>query len=324
MLLTEDAITQHYAISLQNLADIADAYYLQGRLEDAFHLWQTSEPLLAEREVQPAEQLKYLLRYGAFLIQQYFLCNREEELMLSVVQRARQVAEALQDRSGIATALDLTGQTLYYHNLLTGGRDFTAARDYFRQASAMCEQIGDLSALAHSLFYTGLTYIFQGQEETARDYFQRTLVLAEQHGNTWAASEANRHLADVSMSKDKDYERALRYALRSLELREEMGSKRALPAAQLLVSDVYVELGDFEQALTYCQQAEQLAQEMHLQIYIMSALMTRGEVAFRQDQLVEARTHFEKAAALARELNNAFGITEADEKLALLAGEQAG
>lgn len=322
MFLTEDTIAQHYKISLQSLADIADAYYFQGRLDDAFRLWQTSEPLLTEREVQPDEQMKYLLRYGAFLIHYYFLSNREEKRMLSVVQQARQAAEELQDTSGIATALDLTGQTLYFHNLLTGGSDFTEARDCFQQASVLREQIGDLSAMANSLFYTGMTYIFQDQEETAREYYQRTLALAEQHGNTWAASEANRHLADVSMRKDNDYEQALGYALRSLALCEEMGFKRAIPSAQLLVSDVYVERGDFEQALAYCQLAEQLSQKMDLQIYIMGALMTRGEIASRQGQLVKARIHFEKAAALARELNIAFGIKEAEEKLAMLAREQ--
>lgn len=164
MFLTEDIIAQRYEVSLQSLADIADAYYFQGRLDDAFRLWQTSEPLLREREVQPAEQMRYVLRYGAFLIHYYFLNNREEERMRSVVQQARQTAEAVQDAPGIATALDLTGQTLYYHNVLTGGSDFTEARHYFQQASALREQIGDQSALANSLFYTGMTYIFQGRK----------------------------------------------------------------------------------------------------------------------------------------------------------------
>ncbi|HET8842745.1 MAG TPA: tetratricopeptide repeat protein [Ktedonobacteraceae bacterium] len=324
MFLTEDAIAQRYEFSLHSLADIADAYYFQGRLDDAFRLWQTSEPLLTEREVQAVEQMRYLLRYGDFLIHYYFLSNREEKRMFSVVQQARLAAEALQDTSGIATALDLTGQTLYFHNLLTGGGDLAEARTFFQQASALREQIGDLSALANSLFYTGMTYIFQGQAETAREYYQRTLALAEEHGNTWAASEANRHLADVSMSNDRDYEQALHYALRSLALREEIKFKRAFPSAQLLVSDVYVERGDFELALAYCQQAEQLAQEMNQQTSLVNALMTRGEIASRQGQLVEARSHLEKAAALARELNIAFSIAQADEKLAQLAHKQPG
>ena len=88
--------------NLQYLADIADAYYFQGRLDDAFRLWQTCEPLLTGREVQPVARMRYLLRYGAFLIHNYFLTNREEELMFSLVQQARQLAEALQDTSGIA------------------------------------------------------------------------------------------------------------------------------------------------------------------------------------------------------------------------------
>lgn len=321
MFLSREAIAERYNVSLQNLMEIAEAYYFQGRLDDALRFWQTSEQLLAGHEVQPVEQMQFLLRYGAFLIHNYFLTNREEELMLSVVQRARQTAESLQDEAGIATALDLTGQTLYYRNLLAGGKDFTETRSYFQQASELREKIGDMYNIANSLFYTGMTYILHSQEEQAREYYQRTLTLAAQHGNAWAESEANRHLADVSMHKDKDYEQALRYALRSLALREEMGFRRALPAAQLLVSDVYIELGDLEQALAYCQQAEQLSEEMNLRMYLMGASLVRGEIAYRRKQLVEAREHFEHAGVLAHKLNNAFGIADVNEKLAMLAGE---
>ena len=317
MSLSREAIAERYATSLRALSEIATAYYFQGRIDEALHLFQTGEQWLSARETLPEDQLNFLLKYGQFLVHNYFLANRAEDLMLSVVQRARQAAEADQDQAGIATALFLTGQTLYYHNLLAGGSDYSEARDYFERSSALREKIGDSYNLAESLFYTGLTYDRQYPDERAKEYFQRALQLAEQHGNKWAASEAMRHLTDHT-----DGEQRLSNALRSLKLREEMGFKRALPAAQLLLSDIYIERGDMAQALEYCQQAEQLCEEMNLQSYLMGALLARGDIAYKQGQLDKARAHFEQAAALARELNLAYGIAEANEKLALLAREQ--
>lgn len=117
-------------------------------------------------------------------------------------------------------------------------------------------------------------------------YYQRALSLAEQYGNTWAASQATRHLAGLSMwpgsLMSRDQEQGLRYALRSLALREEMGFKVYVPSAQLLISDICIERGDLVQALDYCQQAEQLCEEMNLQHYLMSAHLTRGDLAYKR------------------------------------------
>lgn len=317
MFLTEDAISEHYTTTLRSLSEIAEAYYFQGRIADAWHLWQDAQHLLTGQEISSEQRVKFLLRYGQFLIQYYFLTNREEDLMLSVVQQARQEAQVLQDKAALAMAYYLVGQTLYYHNLLGAESDYTRARDSFEQASALGEKIGDFYHLAEFCFYIGLTYDRENPLEQAKIYYQRSLTLAEQYGNKWVASEAMRHLTDHT-----EGEQRLRYALRSLEIREEMRFKRALPPAQLLVSDIYLEQGDLIRGLEYCQHAEQLASEMELQTYLMQALITRGDIASRQGQFVEAHEHFANAAVLARELNMAYPLSIVNEKLALLAKEQ--
>jgi len=317
MFLPTEAITERYTALLQALSEIAEAYYFQGSLDDAFRLWQSGEQLLASKEIQPNVKVKFLLRYAGFLVNNYFLTNRKEELMQTLVWRAHQEAEATQDEFMMATALFLIGQMLYYHNLLTGESDYSKARDYLQQASARREKIGDAYNLAESLFYTGLTYDRQGPSEQAKAYYLRALELAEQQGNKWAASEANRHLTDYA-----DGEQRLRYALRSLELREEKNFKRGLPAAQLLISNIYAEQGDLARALEYCQQAEQLSKEMNLQLYLMDALFIRGDIAYKQGNLAGARERFEQAAVLANELNLARWIARAKRKLEVLAREQ--
>jgi tetratricopeptide (TPR) repeat protein len=317
MSLSVETIAERYTTALQILSEVAEAYYFQGSLDEALHLWQAGEQLLTGKEVQPADRVKFLLGYGSFLVYNYFLTNTREDLMQTVVWQAYQEAEAVQDEFSMATALFLVGQMMYFHNLLMGESDYTQARDYLQRASALREKIGDAYHLAESLFYTGLTYDRQGRSEQSETYFQRALELAEQHGNRWAASEAHRHLTDYT-----EGEQRFTHALRSLELRHEMGFKRSLPAAQLLISEISVEQGELARALEYCQQAEQLAEEMGLQIYLMDALLTRGEIAYQQGKRTEAREYVEQASVLAQQLNHAHGIALVNEKRERLAREQ--
>lgn len=316
MYLTEQAISERYVASLQSLREIAEAYYFQGRIDDALSLWQDAERLVGRREVPAAQRMEFRLQYGQFLIHRYFLAYGADDLMPAMIQRISQEALVTQDESTIATTLYLTGQSLYYQTLFTGGSDYTAARDNLERSAALREKIGDGYGLAETVFYIGVTYDRANPDERAKQHYQRALALGEQYGNAWSASEAMRHLTDHT-----EGEQRLRYALRSLELREEMRFKRALPPAQLLVSDIYLERGELAQALDYCQQAERLAAEMGLRVYLMDALLTRGEIAYQQGQRAEARDSFEKGRALANELHIARGIAMADEKLATLAGE---
>lgn len=320
MSLSMEAIAERYANALNWLSEIGNAYYFRGQIGDALRLFQTGEQWLSAHEVRLVDQMHFLLSDGQFLIYYYFLTNQEEEHMLSVVQRGSQIAEAVQNEAGIATAFYLIGQTQYYRNLNAGGKDYREARVNFEKASALSESIKDSRIFAESLFYTGLTYERHEEEAQARAYYRRALDIAEQHGHKWAASEAYRHLSGLSLSTDTT--QSLEFALKSLALREEIDFKRGLPPAQLLVSDVYIERNEFARALEYCQQAEQLSREMNLPVYLAGVNFSRGDIAYKQGRGAEAREHFQKAAALARELNIAFAIAEAESKLEMLTREE--
>ncbi|QBD74715.1 hypothetical protein EPA93_01395 [Ktedonosporobacter rubrisoli] len=314
MSLSVEAITERYIIGQRALSEIAQAYFFEGRLEEALSLFQAGEHLLEARELSPESRLDWLLEYGLFVVHYYYLTGMQKDLMASVLQRARQAAEASQQETKIATAFYLVGQASYYQNLLSGGTDYSAARDMLQKASQLYEKHGDNYKLAEALFYTGLTYDRQQQDERSREHYLRALALGEQYGNKWAASEAMRHLTDYS-----DGEQRLHYALGSLTLREELGSKVYVPSAQLLLSDIYIERGELEKALEYCQQAERLNKEMELEARLIGVLVVKGEIAYKQDRLAEARERWEQAFSLSQKYKAAHWLPIIEEKLKLLA-----
>jgi tetratricopeptide (TPR) repeat protein len=306
-----NALSEQYAKLIRVINEIGEQHRLGGSFTTAFQFWQQSEQLINLSEVRQIDQASFFIGYASFLIDVYFLNNRDEALMVSSVQRARQFAEASGDEATLAKSLLLSGKMRYFQCLLKGIDEYTEVRDYLQRASILCEKLGDDYDQAEVFFYTGLTYDRQQKgSPQAKDYYLRALSLAEQQDNKWAASEATRHLTDHSEGDER-----LNYARRSLDLRYEMQFKRALPSAQLLLSVIYIDRGDLEHALEYCQQAEKFTIEMDLQNYLVFVWITYGEIALRQQKPTEARASFEKGSQLAHQLNIAYSIAVADEKL---------
>lgn len=313
MFLSIGEISERLADALRAIEEIAGAYYYQGRLAEALTLLQSGEQALRFREVQEIDRVDFLLHYADFLIDNYFLTNQNEKLMRAIVRQAREEAIANGDEKNVAIALYHTGRMLYYCNLNTGGSDYTEARNSMRKALASYENLGDPHGIAQSLFYIGLTHERLGEEDQARGYYRQALDLGREYDDKWVISETTRHLAGLNLGKDNDT--SLRYALESLRLREEMGFKRAFPAAHLLLSSVYIARGELEKAWEHTQLAHGLAEEMKLRSSVMSVLLTQGEIQQRRGKLDEARAKFEKAGALAEELGIAYGIAAAKANL---------
>jgi tetratricopeptide (TPR) repeat protein len=307
--MSEETLAERYGSALDALRAVAEAYDLQGRLDDAERLWAVCEQL-SGAVVLPAEQVRCLLGYASFLVNKYFLTGAREELMQIIVERARREAEALQDKSAMATALFLFGRMTYNQHMLKNEVDFTDTRAHLQQASVLWEAVGDSYQLAETLFYTGLTYDRQGPAPQSERFYQQALQLAEEQGNRWAASEAHRHLTDYTQGEER-----LAHALRSLELRQEMDFTRSLPSAQLLLAEILIDQSNTDRALEYCRQAEELARQMRLQFYLVDALLLRCDIAAQQGNPAEAREHLQQASVLAQQSNYGRGAAAIAEKL---------
>lgn len=314
MFLTTEEISERYVRALLAIEESASAYHYQGRLADALALLQSGERLLGFPEVRTTERVSFLLKYAEFLVDYYFLTNQEERLMRTVVQQTRDEAVASGDDPSIAAALTQLGKMLYYCNLNTGGSDYTETRGYIRQALERYETLDDKHGIAQALFLLGLTHERQREEEQARGCYRQSLDIAREYDDKWVIAETTRHLAGLNLGKDNDS--SLRYATESLKRREEIGFKRALPSAHLLISRVHLEREELEAAWEHTQRALDLAKEMDLRSSLMSVLLTQGEIQQKQGNPEAARADFEKAATLAEELGLAYGIAAAKANLA--------
>ncbi|HVB21575.1 MAG TPA: hypothetical protein VNG51_06490 [Ktedonobacteraceae bacterium] len=311
-----ESVTNHYTALLQTLCDISEAYLYEGKMDEAVNILNIGEQFAKAKEVAPRDVMKLLLQHGNVLIMNYFLTNSGFDAMLSMVLRAKKVAEDMPDEQGKADALQLLGEVYYYQSLNTEAREYERALEYFQQALNSRVALGDERGTSESLFYIGL--IYQNGDtpdnEKAFDYFTRSFHIAEKHDYKLEESYAARHIASI-LGERKELEQALTYALRSLSLREEISFNRYLPPSHGLVGEIYFRQHDLERAMFHNQRAYELAQEMNLPSFIMWGSIAIGEIYLAQHDTAQAKEKYEQAYGIAQELNLPYALKELREKL---------
>ncbi|GHO51969.1 hypothetical protein [Ktedonobacter robiniae] len=283
--LTHEAITSSYTHASETLAEIAQAYFLLGRLKDARHLLSTALRLLEAREATPQSRLRPLLLYSQVLIVDHLLTRGETELMFSIISQAQQVAEAIQDPQSRADALSLLGQAhcnaTTIASLKSGvspfvpqgqGRydeELTTALTHQRQALQQREALNDTRGISESYFLIGLVHERWCLDEQAQDYYARAGQVAEESGHAFERTEPTRHRA-LHALKQGHLEQALPLALQALKLREEAQFRPYQPLDHLLIRDIYLARGDTAKAQQHTEAASAIAAEMGMETLVAS------------------------------------------------------
>ncbi|EFH86082.1 hypothetical protein [Ktedonobacter racemifer] len=283
--LTHEAITSSYVHASETLAEVAQAYFLLGRLKDAQHLLSTTLRLLEAREATPQPRLRLLLLYSQVLIVDHLLTRGETEPMFSIISQAQQVAEAIQDPQGRADALSLLGQAhcnaTTIASLKNGvspfvlqgqGRydeELTTALAYQRQALQQREALNDTRGISESYFLIGLVHERWCLDEQAQDYYAGASQVAEESGHAFERTEPARHRALHALKQGK-LDQALPLALQALKLREEAQFRPYQPLDHLLIRDIYLARGDTAKAQQHTEAASAIAAEMGMETLVAS------------------------------------------------------
>jgi tetratricopeptide (TPR) repeat protein len=287
---THDTLAQYYTTAVDALCEIASAYYTGGRLADAQQLLHTSLQLIEAREATPQQRLKLLLLYGQVLVVDHLLTRGEADAMFAAIGQAQQIADAAQDRQGIADALSLLGQAHYFAAVVAslkqgkmpagapGQGQYDQALAYQQRALELREALHDTRGISESCFQIGVVYERWQQYDRAREYYARARQIADQYDYAFEKTEPARHIAFNAL-REGNLDQALTLALQALALREEAQFRPYLPLDHLLIRDIYLAKGDTANAQLHTQQALALAEEMGLDALVSSALNIREALA---------------------------------------------
>jgi tetratricopeptide (TPR) repeat protein/transcriptional regulator with XRE-family HTH domain len=142
-------------------------------------------------------------------------------------------------------------------NLIVAGR-YREALDAAQSATEIARRLGDERTLAWVETMRGTALGMLGQLEEACRVLEERLTLAEVSNDYWGQLSAAHYLGKLSVAQG-DFDAALHYHGRALELAEQLGARSRISAETSNLSEVLFYLGDWARARSQAERAVKIA-----------------------------------------------------------------
>jgi CHAT domain-containing protein/tetratricopeptide (TPR) repeat protein len=220
---------------------------------------------------------------------------------MSLCQFALTIAQELQDKDGIATALGTIGNIHWFQ-----GR-YDLALETHQKSLKIREEIGDKFGISGSLIDIGNINYSRGDFAEAIDYYQRSLRVAEEIGDKVDISAALNNMGSAYRVQG-DYVRAVECLGRSLKLAEESGDETEIARPLITLGSVYLAQGSFTQALEHFQRSLKIAERTGNKTLVSRSLNNIGLVYQSQGNYIQALACFQRSLKIKEELGDKSGI----------------
>jgi predicted ATPase/DNA-binding SARP family transcriptional activator len=184
--------------------------------------------------------------------------------------------------------------------------EYEGARRWWERCADLADRQGNAALLGCSLANQGRLAWFDGDLESARGFYERSLETNPADDIAVAVSRGN--LALIAAARH-DLERALELATETLAIAESVESPRLLANARLTLGRVLLERGEAEQAAAVLRPALESKLEIDDRAGFAECLDVIGELCVARGRDREAATVFGAAAAV----RASFGVLQSPE-----------
>ncbi|MBL7910827.1 MAG: SpoIIE family protein phosphatase [Bacteroidia bacterium] len=216
--------------------------------------------------------------------------------------KALELAKKIGYKRGIAMSLLDIGRHYYF----SGQQDL--ALDYLIKAIKAGEAINNKKVLISAYRYIG--FVYRGNDPyTAEDYYKKSLQLCRETGDEIAASYALSAIGNIYEGASEKKDRALKYYLESLNIRERKGSYDEIASSLNETSRIYDLMGLYNKTILLRIRGLEIAEKSGSKENIVSLAHVIGnDYAFRLHDYKRGLEYQLKAYDLGKTLKNNFDI----------------
>jgi serine phosphatase RsbU (regulator of sigma subunit) len=264
--------------------------------------------------------------------------------------QAKDLAEQLNFRKGVAYALKYIGMGYYYQD------KYPETINYWKQSLETFESINDSTGIANMLNNIGAVYNNVGDDARALDLYLKSLEISEKINDSLRVLTAMANIGLIYLKKTTTQDKAKQYLLEALKLSEELGDLNAIGTASVNLGEVYFEKGDYQMALAfyeqsleafqktklgnvpytlsnigkvyakwgnydeaiiYQQKAFDMAKKIDARLDMAQTLLGLADTYKQKGDLISAITYYKRAQSFAKEINATYELRDAYKGLAL-------
>ena len=197
-------------------------------------------------------------------------------------QEAINIARELNERTLESRSLNNMGNCFAYVQ-----RDYYQALNYYKQAYAIMEEIGDRYGLGLELANLGWLYGLLGDFLTARKYHEQALIVAREVGNTYQETFTLLNLSGVAEIQRVEDD-AVKFARLAVDMTENESDKVAKAWAHLYMGNAYALTGEYAMAREGFQRSLDLRREMGQHTFATEPLAGLINLALQENNLTLA------------------------------------
>ncbi len=192
-------------------------------------------------------------------------------------QKGIKLLRKLGDSVKIATALLNAGDEF------VNTKKYDSALVYFKESGVIFEKVNYLNGTAYNLGNTGMVYAELARDALAEQQINEAIKILGELEDYYPISVYLTYMADI-YARRLDFNTALGYLQRSLDLAREYGLKDQLSDAHLKLSELYENFGNYEESHNYYKQhiAYRDSVQNIASVQQMADLRTNYEVSQKQ------------------------------------------
>src|SRR6187402_870057 len=232
------------------LKNVGLGYYYQAKYVETLDYWEQSLKIF--EALQDDIGIANLLNNIAAI----YVNKGDDTRGLEYALRSLKLSEKTGDKLRILSALNTIG-TIYFNKKDTA--DKVKALSYMIAALPLCEAIGNKDALGIISENIGEIYLTIDQPGKALPYLERSI---EALGEAANSSVAYNSIGKLYLKK-KDYNQALSYHKKALDIAEKAKSPRHIEQTLRDIANLYKEQKDFTTALNYYERSRIMAEELN-------------------------------------------------------------
>lgn len=199
------------------------------------------------------------------------LLRKDVQVALNYAQKARELAEKLQQKNLLAEAFVNTGKAYYYL------ARYDRALDHSYRALKLFDETKSTPTRATALQIIGCVNLHLGETDQAYHYFTQAAEILVEAGDQLAYSNALMNIGSVYFHKG-NYQEALSYYFKTLSIREANADKNGISEVMSNIGATYHALGDSEEGIDWLKKSLEAAKaEENLSVQI-TTLINLGEV----------------------------------------------
>jgi tetratricopeptide (TPR) repeat protein len=301
---------------LTSWADSLNEIAIQSRHSAEAGKWNEARTLL-ENQLSQTKDLTEIARLKAELAHYSVTSNtyfrKQDSLAHSLIEDARSVVQRADNKPALATLETAEGQLTYW-NALEGTNEWGPPTGHFDRALQLYGELGDDIGLGEAMFYRGLVYQMQNQNQPARKCFDQALQLTKKTGDERMQSFVVRHIGYLEETAG-EIDAARANFRESLELRQKNDMKVFVPFAMILLADFEGEQKHSAEAIRFAEQAIQLAESGNSPRALYSAKLTLAKLYLENGQTTAAKELAEQSRAGAEAFGSIEGAKEAQSFL---------